>query len=222
MTSDEESTLVERLKAGDAKAQRSFFDLFFEPLMNWVRAKGVRRQEDIAEIVRETFLRAFRAIAKFRQAASLKTWVFKLAVNALKDYYKSPKHKPIQTGSDIGNFDDTWTPENGTYRKSQTDTITGINRVAVVPCSGSDLETLLGEERQQKLSEVFNRLSPAHREVLHLRLIERLSIEETAQIMSRTQPAVKMLQLRAGEALQALAAQDPYFNDGAPSKEVSH
>lgn len=222
MTREEESAMVERLKAGDRKAQRSFFDLFFEPLLKWVRAKGIRQKEDALEIVRDTFIRAFKAIAKFRQAARLKTWIFTIAVNALKDYKKSPKHTPIQSGSDIGDFDDTWTPGNGTYRKSQADTIAGTGRASVAPSGNAEFETLIAEERRQKLSELLGRLSPAHREVLHLRVIERLSIEETAQIMGRTQPAVKMLQLRAGEALQVLAAQDPYFNEGTPSKEVSH
>lgn len=222
MTRDEESALVERLKAGDQKAQRCFFDLFFEPLFKWVRAKGIRHKEDALEIVRNTFIRAFKAIAKFRLASSLKTWVFSIAVNALKDYKKSPKHTPIQTGSDISGFDDAWTPGNGAYRKSQTDTITGAARASVVSSDNADLERLITDERRQKLSDLLDRLSPAHREVLHLRMVEGLSIEETAQIMGRTKDATKMLQLRAGEALQVLAAQDPYFNEGTPSMEVSH
>lgn len=222
MTKEEESALVGRLKQGDARAQRGFFEFFFEPLINWLRINGARQMADIEEIVRETFLRAFRAIGQFRHEASLKTWLFKLASNALKDYYKSPKHSPVQTGTDIGDFDESWIPGDGAYQKSKTDSLSGNSRTTLPPFKKNDFESLLREERRQKLLVALDRLSPAHRQVLHLRLVEQLSIEATADIMGRSRPAVKQLQLRAGEAFKAIVEQDPYFNDGTSSKEVSH
>ena len=222
MISDEESALVDRLKAGDSKAQRTFYDLFFEPVVQWIQRKGLRQQEDLLEIVRETFLRAFRAIGQFRRASKLKTWIFALASHALNDYYKSPKHSPTQTGIDLGDYEESWMPESGAHRKSQADSTSETNRTTLAPSHNVDLEDLIRAERRHKILDALARLSPEHREVLVLRIVEKQSIATTAKIMDRTQAAVKMLQLRAAKALKGVTERDPYFNDGAPSKEVSH
>lgn len=59
------------------------------------------------------------------------------------------------------------------------------------------------QEQRERLSQVLEELPEDYREVILLRNIEELSHQEVAQRMGRSEPAVRMLWLRALEALSA-------------------
>ena len=62
--------------------------------------------------------------------------------------------------------------------------------------------------RAAECAELLRRLPPERAEVLALRFYAGLSVAETAQLMGRSEGAIKMLTLRAIEQAQALAALD--------------
>jgi RNA polymerase sigma-70 factor, ECF subfamily len=61
----------------------------------------------------------------------------------------------------------------------------------------SPSQDLLHKERQLLVADALTRLSPDHKEVILLRNLERLSLEEVARRMGRSRPAVQMLWIRA-------------------------
>lgn len=219
MASADESALIKALQAGVPDAQERFWNLHYDPLIGWVWLRGIRPKEDVEEVVRDAFLRAYLGIGKFRGESLLKTWLFELANHALIDYRRSPKHTSIQTPTEPAFLDDTWAPETGSYRAGQNDKLPNEKRSAILNPVSPALEDLIKVEHRQQLHQILEQLSEDHRTVIYLRRIEAFSVAETAKVMGRSGDAIKMLTLRAFEALQVLAAKDPYFNDGEPSKE---
>src|SRR5882757_6526359 len=62
--------------------QRQVYNLAFRMLGN---------SEDAGDLVQETFLRAYGALASFRQDASFLTWLYKIASNLCIDQLRSRK-----------------------------------------------------------------------------------------------------------------------------------
>jgi len=78
----DEPALIRRCKAGDTDAFGSLVAHYEGRVFNAVlRMTG--RREDAADIVQETFLKAFRAMASFREDAAFYTWLFQIAVNTV-------------------------------------------------------------------------------------------------------------------------------------------
>jgi len=56
--------------------------LIFFRLNNW---------NDAQDLTQETFIRAFRNITKLKQADKFKPWIFSIAINLIKDFYRKKK-----------------------------------------------------------------------------------------------------------------------------------
>lgn len=75
-----EASLVERHRQGDAEAFAEIYQQFESMVYNLaLRMSGNRA--DAEDISQETFLRAYRHLKKFKGKSSLKTWVFRIALN---------------------------------------------------------------------------------------------------------------------------------------------
>jgi RNA polymerase sigma-70 factor (ECF subfamily) len=73
--------LVERFKNGDLGAFDSIFETYSGPLLGFL-TRMCGDPEDAKEGLQDTFLSVFRYLKDFRGEASLKNWIFKIAVNA--------------------------------------------------------------------------------------------------------------------------------------------
>ncbi len=82
--------LVERFKEGDLKAFDAIFEAYSSPLLGFL-TRMCGNVEDAREGLQDTFLSVFRYLEGFRGEASLKNWIFKIAVTAcLKKKRKMP------------------------------------------------------------------------------------------------------------------------------------
>ena len=75
------------------------------------------------------------------------------------------------------------------------------------PAAGPE-ESLLAEERAATARALLDRLPPAHRELLLLRVVNGLSAEETGAALGMSPGAVRVAQHRALARLRALATQE--------------
>jgi len=77
---DEEAALVEACRRGERPALHALYERYRRRVFALIaRIVGAQEAE---ELTQEVFLRAFRAIPKFRGDARLSTWMYRLAVNA--------------------------------------------------------------------------------------------------------------------------------------------
>ncbi len=177
-------TLVERLQAGSEAAYEELIGLFQQPVYNLVY-RLLADPGDTCDVVQEVFLKIFRNIGNFRAQSSLKTWVYRIALNEAHNRRRwFSRHKKHEVDLDR---DD----ENA---RSLQETI------ADSACTPFDL--LLGTETQEKIEEALQQLSPNFREAVVLRDIEELSYEEIADILNISMGTVKSRILRGREALR--------------------
>ena len=138
----------------------------------YLRTQGSQEPEDLTS---EVFVAVLRNIGRFAGTeAGFRSWVFTIAHRRLLDERRTLGRRPV--------FAD-------------------IAEAADLP-SGDDVEA--AAERLQRTAwvrEVCERLSPDQRDVLLLRLLGRLTVEEVAAAVGKTPVAVKALQRRGFRAI---------------------
>jgi len=84
----EEAALLRAGRAGDPAALEQLLALHKRSL--YALCRGILGHADDAEdAVQETFLRALRGLPRFREDASFRTWLFRIAVNLCLDWKAS-------------------------------------------------------------------------------------------------------------------------------------
>jgi RNA polymerase sigma-70 factor (ECF subfamily) len=75
-----EATLLERHRQGDAQAFSELYEQF-ETMVYNLAFRMTGNRADAEDIAQETFIRAYRHLRKFKGKSSLKTWMFRIALN---------------------------------------------------------------------------------------------------------------------------------------------
>lgn len=173
---DRLAALVELAQQGDAEAFGMLYERYVDQVYRYilVRVGSAATAEDLTS---ETFLRALRRIDSFRwQGKDIAAWFITIARNLIADHAKSARFRlELSTG----------------------DMLDADTRVG----AGPD-EEVLQRERDARLIEGVKRLKPDQAECLVLRFLEELTLAETAEVLGRSEGAVKQLQLRAVRALR--------------------
>ena len=89
--------LVERHRCGDLQAFDEVYERFGEMVYNLaLRLAGNR--EEAADLTQEIFLRIYRHLGSFGGRSTLKTWVFRIALNHCRD--RLSRHHPAMQSID--------------------------------------------------------------------------------------------------------------------------
>jgi RNA polymerase sigma-70 factor (ECF subfamily) len=89
VTDDE---LIAKVQAGDATAEREFYDRHVERVYRLIHRMSGR--DDLAQDwTQETFVRAFQRIAQFRGDSSLATWLHAIAVSVTLNALRTTKRR---------------------------------------------------------------------------------------------------------------------------------
>lgn len=113
-----ETALLERCKKHDPEAFGRLVDAYQNRVFGFVR-RMVPDVEEAADIVQDTFIRAFQAINRFDGRSSLRTWLFRIAHNLCVDRSRKVDRSPQEFRIDAVaeedekfEFPDTrWNPE---------------------------------------------------------------------------------------------------------------
>jgi RNA polymerase sigma-70 factor (ECF subfamily) len=152
--------------------------------------------EDAADLTSDTFVRALRGYDRFRGDAQPYTWLYRIAVNLCKNYFRQQQHR-----SRVHSFslDAPLEGEDGlTAREIEDSGQTLQQRV-------EELE--LGERVQGCLLE----LRPDLRALIVLRDLQGLSYREIGRVLGCPEKAVKSRLFRARSKLRELL--EPYLSD---------
>lgn len=80
----EEDALLDRFHLGDGSAFEELIDHFHLPVFHLLyRMTGNRA--DAEDLTQEVFVKAYRSLQHFHRASSLKTWLFRIAMNLAID-----------------------------------------------------------------------------------------------------------------------------------------
>lgn len=161
-------------KTGAEWAWAALYRSLAGQVTGYLRSRGASDPEDITS---EAFLNIARAIHGFEgDENSFRSWVFVIAHRRLIDDRRAASRRPAPTGRSI---DPKPEPVGG-----------NVEAEAV--------ERLVTNE----LLEAFENLTEGQRDVLGLRIIAALSLEETADVIGKSVGATKALQRRALESLR--------------------
>lgn len=93
-----DAELIARLQAGDAAAEREFYDRHVDRVYRLVfRMSG--RAELAQEWTQDTFVRAFDRLAQFRGESALSSWLHSIAVSITLNGLRTLKRREARTGS---------------------------------------------------------------------------------------------------------------------------
>lgn len=183
---EDEADLVRAAQAGDAAA-------FTEIVRRYQRAVHrvayglTRNPSDADDLAQETFVRAWRALGGFRAGEPLYPWLARIAVNLTYSLFRRRKRRPEAPIEPLIEAGRQWAADDDPARDAAE------------------------SEQRERLEASFAELTPEHRAVLVLRVVEGLSYEEiahslgvpTGTVMSRLSRAraelKARLQARSGE-----------------------
>lgn len=127
----------------------------------------------------DVFLKAWRALDRFRGDSSFRTWIYRIAINHCRNLQQSWSERHIRTTEDGSE------PER---------------RGGAGSDGGSPLRVLELKELGERIQKTLDRLPPEYRLLLLLVADEELSYEEVGHLTSQTADAVRGKLFRARRA----------------------
>jgi len=161
----------------------AFADLYrlYEPQLSRYVAFRVTGTQDAEDITNTIFEKAFAAIGRYQPSpAQFSTWLYTIAQNTIIDHYRK-------------------------RRLPQVDDAEALLFAVTDPDEGPE-GSVLADERRRFLQQAVMQLTPEQRQVVGCRFFFNLPVHEIAQMMGKTEGAVKALQFRALERLRRVLA----------------
>ena len=182
---DQELELVEELREGSDRAFQALVSRYQEPVYNVV----FRLLEDASEapdVTQEVFLKVFRHIGAFRGQSSLRTWIYRIAVNEASNLRRwFSRHRRLEVSLEAA--------EPG--RPALTELMADSQE--------TQFDFVLRRERRRQVETALAEVPENFRAPVVLRDIEGLSYEEIAEVLRISLGTVKSRILRGREALKA-------------------
>lgn len=168
-----EADLVRRAREGDQQAFAQLYEENFARIYRYIALRIGDRME-AEDMTQQVFLNALRSISSFKwQGIPFVGWLFRIARNQVIDH----------------------------HRKKTKETITDLDERMV---SNEENPEIVVERHieMERILAASRRLTEDQRQVISLRFAGGLSIVEVAQVMGKSQGAVKALQHSAIAALR--------------------
>lgn len=181
MSADTDKELVRRVRRGDAAA----FDLLYLRYQHKVQAligRYLTRPEDVEDIAQETFIKAYRALPRFRGESAFYTWLYRIAVNTAKNHL-SARHQRVQTVE--------LDAEEGD----------GVDLPAALKQEDTPEDALRSDELKAAIDDALAALPEDLRSALTLREFNGLSYAQIADVLACPVGTVRSRIFRAREAV---------------------
>lgn len=167
-------------RAGHPSAWGELYDSLAPMVYSYLRSQSLDDPDDVAG---ETFLQVVRDIDRFEGTERrFRSWVLSIAHHRMLDARRARGRRPAQSMP--------------------------TNQLPEDRSSDQAAEPVLDTAQWQSIDAVLEQLTLDQREVVVLRVVNELTLEETAQVLDRTVGSVKALQHRAFSALRTRISAD--------------
>jgi len=170
---DVDAELVERYLAGDTAAFDEIM-VRYERQIYRVCYRFVDNREDAMDLTQEVFIKAFEHLGTFRRESSLKTWLYRIAMNHCINHVKKHSQEFVEVTEYTGSVHSTVQHQ------------------------------LEEREQREQFRRLVKMLPPKQKAILEMRINEQLSYEEIARVSGRSISTIKASVFFALEKLRKL------------------
>jgi RNA polymerase sigma-70 factor, ECF subfamily len=162
VTDDPDRELAERFQRGDRAAFDQIVRRHQKSVWHLVR-RYVKRDADASDVTQQAFVRAFRGLASFRGAATVRSWLFRIAINCALSWLRDHRREePSEIPDD-----------------------------ALTAANPAPARLMVGEDGV-RLRAAVAQLPPKQKLVLELRVFDDLSFKEVAELADCTENTAKV------------------------------
>lgn len=171
-----EKTILERAQRGDTDAFAQIYDFYVPRIFRFIFLK-TGNKENAEDLTSEVFLRFWTYIRREKiNKESAEPMLYKIARNIIIDFYRKKEIITMQIDESIVNQ----------ITDSQQDF---INR-------------MINREEIREMMEALKEIKDEYQEIIILRFVEDLEIEEIAEITGKSKGSIRVLSHRALKALE--------------------
>jgi len=166
----------------------SFETVFYryQPIVYGVCLKFMGNPQDAEDLTQEVFTKIWKGLAAFNYSSSLKTWIYRIAVNTCIDHRRRP----------CARIDLHSTTIDDTLESGAVDTL-------VSPGESAE-HRLIEQEEAARVRRAITRLRPNLKAVLVLKDLEELSYDEISSVLGLSMGTISSRLNRARKALMEL------------------
>jgi len=189
-----EQSLVEELKAGSEMAFSLLIAQYSHSVYSLV-ARSLRDPSDAADVTQEVFVKVFRNISGFQGEASLRTWIYRIALHEASNqrrWWSRHKRQELTIDAPLEN------DEGETFCLAD----------ALATSDASPYDCAAQAEMKERIEAALRTLPEAFRTVVVLREIEGFGYEEIAEILDVNLGTVKSRLTRGRSALREALLKD--------------
>ncbi len=185
MSSESQASIDHKLVRSVQEGDKTAFDLLVKKYQHKIIGligRYVYDHHEAMDVSQEAFIKAYRALPKFRGDSAFYTWLYRIAINTAKNHLVAKGRRPSDMDVDVDDahhfegdsvLKDIETPENSLYR----------------------------DELARVVRDAMDKLPQDLRAALSLREFDGLSYEDIAQIMDCPVGTVRSRIFRAREAI---------------------
>lgn len=173
--------IVKRVQRGD----KSAFDLLvikYQHKLAKLVAPYVRDSDDVLDVVQESFIKAYKALPRFRGDSAFYTWLYRIAINTAKNYLTAQSRRPPRSDVDA----------------TEAEYYDGG---AALHDNSTPEANLLKQEIKEAIDQAISDLPEELKIAITLREFEAMSYDEIADIMDCPVGTVRSRIFRAREAI---------------------
>ena len=202
----EEAAIISQLREGSEEAFAWLISKYHQPIFSLV-SRTIPNPEDASDLTQEIFIKVYRGIGKFHGDASLRTWIYRIALHEASNqrrWWSRHSQREITIEAEI----------------SHTDEGEGVCLKDTLADTGSTpFETAAQREVSSRVEAALRLVPEPYRSVVILRDIEGFSYEEIAEILATSLGTVKSRLMRGRAHLRQRLT--PYV-EAARRKPVSN
>ncbi|MCK5099109.1 MAG: RNA polymerase sigma factor [Desulfobacteraceae bacterium] len=163
-----QTLIVKNAQAGEKKAMEQIIASYNDQIFRMVFYR-INSWTDAQDLTQETFIKAFRNIKRLKKAEKLKSWLYSIALNLVKDFYR--KKKLLSFFGQAADLEKM--TEYNPYSENKPSLIKAKE---------------FGEEIKQKYLRF---LSKNEKQIFMLKYIDDLTIHEIAETLNKNENTVK-------------------------------
>lgn len=178
MTTNDDQIIINLINNGDTNAFSVLVDRY-KDLVFTLAIRMMKNREEAEEVTQDTFIKIYKSLRKFKGDSKLSTWIYKVAFNSCLDRLKSYKREYLKVTIDE-------------FTEHQVKTIDNA------------LDSLVEEERKQKIQDCLQQLPSEDSFLLTLYYFEEQSLDEIANVVGLTANNLKVKLFRSRKKLASI------------------